>query len=139
MKQLLGWFSAYLAEARLLAGRPAEALELAREALAATEAVQFHYGSGMAQRTLGRIARATGDREAAATWLRKALETFRALEAPFEIARTRLDLTLLAGAGSDEAAGELGEARRLFAALKLPVYVERAERLAAELATPSST
>jgi class 3 adenylate cyclase/tetratricopeptide (TPR) repeat protein len=139
MKQLLGWFSAYLAEARLLAGLPEEALGLAREALAATEAVQFHYGSGMAQRVLGRIARAAGDREAAATWLQKALETFLTLEAPFEVARTRLDLTLLAGACSEAAAGQLGEARRLFAELELPVYVEKAERLAVELATPSGS
>ena len=36
--------------------------ELAREALAVTEAVRFRYGSGIAQRALGRVARAAGDR-----------------------------------------------------------------------------
>jgi tetratricopeptide (TPR) repeat protein len=138
MKQLLGWFSAFLAEARLLSGRPDEARELAREALAVTEEVRFRYGSGMAQRALGRIARAAGDREEAERWLREALESFSAIEAPFEIARTRLDLALVAGAGSEAAAAQLGEARRLFAELGLPVYVEKAERLAGELAAPAT-
>jgi hypothetical protein len=48
MQQLLGWFSAFPADAYAHSGRcdPAEAL--AREALGVTEAVRFHYGSGMA-------------------------------------------------------------------------------------------
>ena len=126
MQQLLGWFSAFLAEARLLSGRPAEARELAREALAVTEEVRFRYGSGMAQRALGRIARAAGDRRTrrrdgfARPWRASAPS-----QAPFEVARTRLDLALLAGGGSEEAASQLGEARRLFAELRLPRYVER--------------
>ncbi|MBW8873327.1 MAG: AAA family ATPase [Acidobacteria bacterium] len=134
MKQLLGWFSAFLAEARLLSGCLDEARKLAREALAVTGEVRFRYGSGMAQRALGRVARAAGDREEAEKWLQEALESFRAIEASFEVARTRLDLALLAGAGSEAAAGQLGEARRLFAELGLPVYVERTDRLAGELA-----
>jgi tetratricopeptide (TPR) repeat protein len=138
MKQLLGWFSAFLAEARLLSGRPDEARELAREALAVTEEVRFRYGSGMAQRVLGRIARGAGDREETEKWLLEALESFRGIEAPFEMARTRLDLALAAGAGSEAAAGQLGEARRLFAELGLPAYVEKAERLAGELAAPAT-
>jgi len=134
MKQLLGWFSAFLAEARLLSGRPDEARELAREALAVTGEVRFRYGSGMAQRALGRIARAAGDREAAESWLTEAVESFKAIEAPFEVARTRLELALVAGAGSDGAARQLGEARRVFRDLELPFYVERTDRLAGELA-----
>jgi len=138
MKQLQGWFSAFLAEARLLSGRPAEAGELAREALAVTEEVRIRYGGGMAQRALGRIACAAGEREEAERWLQEALESFSAIEAPFEVARTRLDLALVAGAGSAGAAAQLGEARRLFAELGLPVYVEKAERLAGELAAPAT-
>jgi class 3 adenylate cyclase/tetratricopeptide (TPR) repeat protein len=134
MRQLLGWFSAFLAEACLFSGRlPAEARKLAEEALATTQGVKFRYGSGMAQRALGRIAQA-GDREGARAWFEEALESFRSIQAPFEVARTRLDLALLAGSGSEEAARQLGEARRIFAELRVPVYVERAERLAAELA-----
>ncbi|HEV7507450.1 MAG TPA: adenylate/guanylate cyclase domain-containing protein [Thermoanaerobaculia bacterium] len=139
MKQLLGWFSAFLAETRLLLGHPSEAREIAREALAVTEEVHFPYGSGMAQRALGHIAQATGDREEAGRWLREAEKTFGALEAPFEVARTQLDLARVAGAGSEPAAKLLGAARRSFSELGLPAYVERTERLAGELAAPSSS
>jgi class 3 adenylate cyclase/tetratricopeptide (TPR) repeat protein len=138
MQQLLGGFSAFLAEAYLLSGRPAEARQLAGEALATTEGVKFRYGSGMAQRALGRIARADGDPEGAKTWFEEALESFRSIQAPFEVARTRLELALLAGAGSEEAARQLGEARRIFAELRVPRYVERADRLAGELAAAPS-
>ena len=110
----------------------------AREALAVTEEVHFPYGSGMAQRALGHIAHATGDREEASRWLQEAEKTFGALEAPFEVARTQLDLARVAGAGSEPAAKLLGTARRSFSELGLPAYVERTERLAVELAAPSS-
>jgi class 3 adenylate cyclase/tetratricopeptide (TPR) repeat protein len=138
MKQLLGWFSAFLAETRLLLGHPSEAREIAREALAVTEEVHFPYGSGMGQRALGHIAHAAGDREEAGRWLQEAEKTFEALEAPFEVARTQLDLARVAGAGSELAAKLLGAARRSFSELGLPAYVERTERLAVELAAPSS-
>lgn len=135
MQQLLGWFSAFLADAYLLADRLDEARDLAREALTITEGVAFRYGSGMAQRALGRIARAMGDREGAETWLGQALESFRSIQAPFEMGRTRLELALVAGAGSAEAGRQLGEARRIFAELRLPRFVENVERLAGKLAT----
>src|SRR4051794_2784723 len=134
MQQLLGWFSAFLAEAYLRSGRADEARDFAHEALAVTEGVRFRYGSGIAQRALGRIAQAEGHREEAAIWLQEALESFRSIQASFEAGRTRLDLARSAGPGAAEAATELGEARRIFTALQLPAYVEKAERLAAELA-----
>jgi tetratricopeptide (TPR) repeat protein len=134
MQQLLGWFSAFLAEACLHSGRPDEARDFAHEAFAVTEGSRFRYGSGIAQRALGRLALAEGKPEEAAVWLQEALESFRSIQAPFEAGRTRLDLARAAGAGSVQAAAELGEARRIFSALRLPGYVERAERLAAELA-----
>jgi tetratricopeptide (TPR) repeat protein len=134
MQQLLGWFSAFLAEVLLRSGRADEARDFAHEALAVTEGVRFRYGSGIAQRVLGRIAQADGDPKAALVWLQEALESFRSIQAPFEAGRTRLDLARLAGAGAAEAAAELGEARRIFSSLRLPRYVEKAERLAAELA-----
>ncbi len=134
MQQLLGWFSAFLAEAYLLADRSTEARKLIAEALVLTEGVKFRYGTGMAQRASGRIARAMGDPARAKEELDQALESFQAIGAPFEVGRTRLDLALLAGVGSEETAWQLGEARRLFADLQLPRYVERTERLVAELA-----
>ena len=135
MQQLLGWFSAFLAEAYLLADRSGEALDLSREALTITEGVGFRYGSGMAQRALGRIAHAARDREGAETWLNQALESFRSIQAPFEMARTRLELALVAGAGTTEAGRHLAEARRMFSELRLPRFVEKVERLSGKLAT----
>jgi class 3 adenylate cyclase/tetratricopeptide (TPR) repeat protein len=138
MLQLLGWFSAFLAEACLLAGRLDEAQDLARQALDITESVRFRYGSGMAQRALGRVSQAAGDPEGAARWLEAALESFQFIQAPFEVGRTRLELALVGGLGSEEAARQLGEARRIFTELRLPGYVEKAERLARELAVAPS-
>ncbi|HTG33387.1 MAG TPA: adenylate/guanylate cyclase domain-containing protein [Thermoanaerobaculia bacterium] len=138
MLQLLGWFSAFLAEACLLAGRLDEAQDLAHQALDITESVRFRYGSGMAQRALGRVSREAGDPEGATRWLEAALESFQSIQAPFEMGRTRLELALVSGAGSEEAARQLGEARRIFTELRLPGYVEKAERLARELAVAPS-
>jgi tetratricopeptide (TPR) repeat protein len=138
MQQLLGWFSAFLAEAYLLADRPDEARVVAGEALTTTEGIGFRYGSGLAQRALGRIARAAGDHEGAETWLEQALESFRVIQAPFEVGRTRLELALLAGAGSAEAGRQLEEARRLFGELRVPLYVEKSDSLAAELAASAA-
>jgi hypothetical protein len=92
----------------------------------------------MAQRVLGRTAREEGDQEGAETWLREALETFRSIQAPFEAGRSLLELARAAGAGSAEAMLHLAEARRIFTELRVPFYVERAERLAGELAGASS-
>lgn len=137
MLQLFGWFSAFLAEARLLAGRPAsESRELAHHALAVTEASGFRYGTGLAQRALGRIAASAGNAPEARKRLGEAVESFRAIQAPFEVGRTLLDLALLAQPGDapGEAARCLGEAYRLFTELQVPRYVRKVERLAGELA-----
>jgi class 3 adenylate cyclase/tetratricopeptide (TPR) repeat protein len=139
MLQLFGWFSAFLAEARLLAGHStAEARKLALEALGTTEASRFRYGTGLAQRTLGRIAAETGDMREAEEWFREALESFSSIQAPFEVGRTFLDLALLARqeGNPDKTAQCLGEAYRLFTELRVPKYVEKTERLAGELALP---
>lgn len=132
MQQLSGWFTAFLSQVRRLGGRVPEAEGLAREALAETEAVRFPYGVGLARRALGQAAAAAG--AGAEEWLRGALSSFTAIGAPFEAARTRLELARACGAGSSEAALQLGEARRVFVDLRLPLYVERSEALVAELA-----
>jgi class 3 adenylate cyclase/tetratricopeptide (TPR) repeat protein len=139
MPQLLGWFSAFLADTRLRAGRAAEAEGLAKEALAATEAVGFRYGSGLAQRVLGRIAQAAGDRPAAEAWQAAAILSFESIGAPFEVARTRLEAARAAGPGTSEAAAQLGAARSAFTELRVPAYVARAEALAGELAAVGET
>jgi class 3 adenylate cyclase/tetratricopeptide (TPR) repeat protein len=139
MKQLCGWFSAFLAEARVLSGRPeAEARELALQALAVTEEVHFRYGTGLAQRALGRIARTAGQFAEAEGWLQDAVDTFRSLQAPFEVGRSQLDLALAARQAGDsaKAAGQLGEALNLFAELGAHRFVETSERLARDLGVP---
>lgn len=136
MQQLYGWFSAFLAEARLLAGEPPSRVwDAGQTALVASEGSNFRYGVGLAQRTLGRIATRDGGREEAEAWLCRALESFTAIAAPFEMGRTRLDLALSAHARGDsgEAARQLREAHRLFVELRVPKYVEKAELLSGEL------
>jgi class 3 adenylate cyclase/tetratricopeptide (TPR) repeat protein len=135
---LLGWFLAFLAEADLTDGAALEAREKALEALAITREAKFLYGVGLAQRALGRIARGSGDLAAAGAPLREALETFTALEVPFEVARTHLDLAELAHARGEPAgaAREIDLARRLFTELGFLPYGERLVRLSAELTQP---
>ncbi|HWM90071.1 MAG TPA: adenylate/guanylate cyclase domain-containing protein [Thermoanaerobaculia bacterium] len=138
MRQLQGWFSAFLADAYLRASRPAEGGEMARQALEVTQGSRFWYGAGLARRVLGRIACTLGHHAEAEDHLREALEGFRSLGVPFEVARTHLDLALLAHAREDaaETAAELSEAHRAFLDLGVPRYAERAERIARELAVP---
>jgi DNA-binding SARP family transcriptional activator/tetratricopeptide (TPR) repeat protein len=132
-----GLFTAYLAEAYRLAGRLEHARTAATGALAATRALGYGYATGLALRTLGRIALDEDDRTGARTWLEDAIEGFVAIGARFEEARTRLDLVTAhhgLGQGAD-AAREAEAARDLFRVLDVPRYVERAGRLAAELAS----
>ncbi len=138
MRQLKGWFSVFLADAYLRASRPADALEATREALEVTRESGFHYGAGLAERVRGRIARSQGRHKEAEEHLKEALEGFRSLEVPFEVAQTRLDLALLAHARDDrrEAAVQLSEAYRTFVELSVPRFAEKAERLAREMALP---
>jgi tetratricopeptide (TPR) repeat protein len=138
MRQLQGWFSVFLAEAYLRTERAGEAAELAEEALEVTRESGFRYGIVLANRALGQIARGRGRDSEAEDHLREALAGFQSLQVPFETARTRLDLALLAHGRGDaaQAATQLAEAHRDFVALGVPRYVERAERMACDLAVP---
>jgi tetratricopeptide (TPR) repeat protein len=138
MRQLQGWFSAFLADAYLRASRLTEATDAAREALEVTRESRFRYGVGLAQRVRGRIARRQERHKEAEDHLMEALDGFRALEVPFEVAQTRLDLALLAHDCKDrrETAVQLSEAYRAFVELGVPKHAERAERIARELAVP---
>jgi class 3 adenylate cyclase/tetratricopeptide (TPR) repeat protein len=138
MLQLQGWFSVFLADAYLRTSRPAEALDAAHRALEVTRESGFRYGVALAQRVRGRIAREQGRSEEAAEHLGEALEGFRSLEVPFEVAQTRFDLALLAHARGDreKASAQLLEAHRTFLELGVPRHVEKAERIARELAVP---
>jgi tetratricopeptide (TPR) repeat protein len=139
MAQLLGWFSTFLAEAYLAADRPADARRLAEQGLTNTKAAKFLYGVGLARRTLGQVALAEGDREAAARDLGQALEEFLRLRVPFEVARTHLDLAALChGRGDHQGLSiHLQAAREGFDTLEVEPYREKVEALAAALVRSS--
>jgi hypothetical protein len=62
--------------------------------------------------------------------LKDALGTFESVQARYDVGRTHLDLAALAHAQGDRkaAAAHRDEARRVFEALKIPKYVERASQ-----------
>ena len=93
--QLHGLFTVYLAEAHRLAGRPDRAHELARQALDRAHASSARFVTACAWRVLGRIARDTGDREKAATWLDQARGLLQSMEARHEQALTEAELAAL--------------------------------------------
>lgn len=135
MQQILGWFLAFLAEAELADGRPDEARETAERALDTACEASFHYGVGLAQRALGRIALAAKDPAEARDFLTKAKTTFERLEVPFEIARAELELARAHQTEGDgaSAATALAGALAIFERLQVPAYVERTRAAAEEL------
>jgi transcriptional regulator with AAA-type ATPase domain/tetratricopeptide (TPR) repeat protein len=135
--QVRAWYTAWLGEAYLLAGRTREARETLETCLDIAGQVSFRFALGLATRALGRLDLAGGEPASAGRRLHEALGTFEAIHARFEAGRTRLDLAGLARAGGDPggAAAHLEEAGRAFRALRVPRYVQRVERLAAEVGT----
>jgi len=133
--ELEGWFSALLAEAHLLRGDLATALNIARHGLALSTASGYWVGIGYSQRALGRVAQAQGDLSGAERHLTEACETFRSRGAQHWVGRTLLALAEVAHAQRrDDAIGAyLAEAYDIFRALKVPVYLEETERQAAEM------
>jgi tetratricopeptide (TPR) repeat protein len=131
-RQAQSWFSVFLAEAYRRVGRLETALELASQGLELARATGTLQGIGWAERTLGHIAQARGALGDAEDHHGEALRAFDAVEAGFEIARTRFDLAALAHARSRSDASEtyLVEAHRHFRALGLPRWLERAEERA---------
>jgi tetratricopeptide (TPR) repeat protein len=127
-----GLFSACLAEAYRLAGRPDQARWMADRALDSTRTLGYAYASGLALRTLGRLALDERRPLEALTHLQDACGTFGSCGAGFEVARTRLDLVAAHRAQDRpiDAERELQAALEEFRALDVPRYVERARRLA---------
>jgi hypothetical protein len=89
----------------------------------------------VALRALGRVAAATGAREEGLSQLRAALDTFAAIPAPLEVARTHLVLAEVTQAleRRDEALEHLTDARNGFVALGTTIYRRRAEDLGQKL------
>jgi tetratricopeptide (TPR) repeat protein len=129
-RQAQPWFSAFLAEAHRRAHRLETALELASQAVELARTTGTQPGIGWAERTLGRIAQDRGALGDAEDHLQEALRAFEAVEAAFEVARTRFDLAALAHARGQPGvrAAHLAEAGRHFRTLGVPHWVERVEQ-----------
>ena len=131
-RPMLGWFTAVLGEACLLAGNAGRARELAERGRGIADGVGFKYATGWACRVLGRLARLEGRADEAERELEAGLAAFRAIGARFEAARTMLDLATGAIARRDAAGGArlAREALAQLAGLGAPAYEERARQLA---------
>ena len=133
-RQAQAWITAFLAEAHSRAQRFETALELASQSLELARTAGTLPGVGWAARALGRVAHARGALADGQEHLREALRAFEDAEAAFEIARTHLDLAMLAHARGefDARRTHLAEAHRRLRALDVPRWVERAEERARE-------
>jgi len=129
------WFGALLADARRLQGRHDEAAAVAMRAGAVARDLGFPFAGALAQRALGRALWARGAKDDADRMLAEAAQTFHAIEAELEAARTLLDHAAVAAAGGDVArAGALARsARSTFLQLDVPVHVARADETLARL------
>jgi tetratricopeptide (TPR) repeat protein len=132
---LHGWDLALLSEAVGASGEPERAGRMATDALQCCDRSQFPLGIGLAYRALGRALLAQGDGAEAAAALGRAGETFAAIDARYELARTLLELARVAHLRGDPgaASAHLGEAHRLFTTLEVPYWAERTAALAREL------
>jgi DNA-binding NtrC family response regulator/tetratricopeptide (TPR) repeat protein len=130
---MTGLFTAFLADAHRATGQLDRARDLAGQALELTRTRSL-YGVGWAERALGRIDHARHDITAAETWLAAALETFGRIHARYDLARTHLDMAVLAHSQGrrDALARHLREADGLFRLLRIPAYVARTGDLAKE-------
>jgi len=125
-----------LGEAHLARGDVARAEQLARRALEAATSSSYVVARGYAERALGMIARVRGKLEEAHEHVARALDAFESIESRLQVERTRVALAECLHASGDHegAAEQFRQAKRTFAALKLPRWEERIETSAKELA-----
>jgi tetratricopeptide (TPR) repeat protein len=93
--QMHGLFLAFRGEATLQRGDPEAARDIAAGGARITREARYEYGRGWAQRVQARIEAAVGDTAAAEAFLRQSIDTFQAMGAPFEVARTQVELAQL--------------------------------------------
>jgi DNA-binding CsgD family transcriptional regulator len=101
----------------MLAANELTAARVAAEELQSVAAeTQATVLGGFAAHAMGAVLLAAGDAHASLPWLRKAWATWQELEAPYDAARTRVQLALACRALGDENAAELelDAARRVF-------------------------
>jgi transcriptional regulator with AAA-type ATPase domain/tetratricopeptide (TPR) repeat protein len=130
------WASAWLADALIVMGQIERARDLATHALDFVGSGGSPYLGGLAQRALGRAAMANGVLGEAESRLTQATDRFAVAGARGEVARTQLDLAVVARQRGDPAGAHrhLAGARDHFEALGIPHHAARAAALAQELA-----
>jgi tetratricopeptide (TPR) repeat protein len=130
--QFRAWFRIMLGEAYLLKGELVKSIAIVQEALDASATSQFQIGVGLSKQLLGRIARAQGALGEAQRELGEALGVLASAGARFELARTHLELALVAHdqARGETAAQHLKQAGEAFTTLGVPKYVEQTRKLA---------
>ena len=126
---------ALLSEAYGAVGETAAGTDTARSALAEAQTHGAPIVAGLAERALGRIARASGDPGRGQEHFARALEHFLTGEAELEAALTRMDLArVLAARGAEKDAREhLAHAINSFTAARAPRRVAAAQELARAL------
>ena len=136
-----GRFAPILAEAYLLAGEPARALDTACRALESSEVAGVPFNVALAQRALGRIARSAADLDEAERRLSQAVVAFTQCSAAFEVARTQLDLAAVRAARRDQDAARrhLTAAVATFEAAGAPLRAADARGLARSLGISLTT
>jgi tetratricopeptide (TPR) repeat protein len=129
---LEAWASAWLADALASMGSGGEAERSATQAVRVSEQVGFLFGLGLARRALGRARLTQGDVAGAIVELERARDTFAAIEARYEVARTRLELATAVRRAGDpaDAARHLAEAQTAFQQLGVQHWIKRAGLLA---------
>jgi len=135
VRQLDALLLSVLGAAHLATGDVDRAEAFANRALAAATAGSYGVARGYAERTLGAIARVRGKPDEADDHLARALAAFESIESRLQAERTRVVMAagLHARGDSEGAAEQLRQAKRTFAALKLPRWEERIETSAKEL------
>jgi tetratricopeptide (TPR) repeat protein len=132
--QMHGLFLTFLGEVSMQAGDLVNARDAAARGAAITDQAAYRYGLGWALRVQGRIARATGDCSEAQTRLLQAVATFDEMGAPFEAARTRVELAeMLEGERPDQARALARQGLAGLNALNLVRHATRAKTLLARI------
>ncbi len=132
--RLVGWQSIWLAEAYLWSGRRADAGRTLDLGLDVIRGVAYPWAKAVGERARGRIAEADGDLGEAAIRMNDALHKFAEIDARFDAAATRLDLSRLATRSGDRTAAQAHAEAALteFRAMATPVYEQRALAMLAE-------
>ena len=140
-RQYAAWFRTMLGAVYVLGGQLDKARELTSQALDVCTEVRFLLGIGCSNQVLGLATWAQGALAEAGRHLGDALQAFVSVHSQFEVGRTHFFLASLAYAQGDRqtAGTHLKEAHSLFMALRVPMYVERAEQLAREFGVPPIT